>query len=106
MYHVCLERPGCAWDRVQAGESLADVARRCGTAPMRLLELNPYIDPAELVEGQPVFVPLRPRALHARFGESWAELAARARVDMDALRAGNPRLTGPLPPPGARIVIQ
>ena len=72
MCKTCLERPGCAWYRIHAGESLSDIAARHATTCLRLMELNPYLDPAELVEGMPLFVPADARFAHAHYGAALA----------------------------------
>jgi hypothetical protein len=43
--------------RLRAGESIRSVARDHGTTPLRLMELNPYVDPTALVAGQELNLP-------------------------------------------------
>ena len=43
--------------RLRAGESIRSVARDYGTTPLKLMELNPYIDPTALVVGQELNLP-------------------------------------------------
>jgi hypothetical protein len=42
---------------LRAGESIRSVARLYGTTPLRLMELNPYVDPTALVAGQALILP-------------------------------------------------
>lgn len=100
MDFVCPEHPGCAWRRVRAGQSLLDVAREAGVPPLRLLELNPYLDPTELVEGLPILVPVWTG--HAGYGETPVDLARRSGLPVEVFLAMNPLLAGPGPLPGQR----
>ncbi len=47
---------------LRAGESIRSVARRYGTTPLKLMELNPYVDPTALSAGQEILLPPRARA--------------------------------------------
>ena len=99
MCKACLEMTGCAWRRVQAGESLQSIARALGVAPLRLLELNPYMDPAELVEGLPLLVP--EPAAHVRYAETLEALGQRLGMEEERLLGRNPLCRVPLP--GQRV---
>lgn len=72
-----LER-ATARHRLRAGESIRSVARDYGTTPLRLMELNPYIDPTSLVAGQELNLPpsqasLWPFLARLLWGKSRAE---------------------------------
>jgi LysM repeat protein len=43
--------------RLRAGESIRSVALEHGTTPLKLMELNPYVDPTALVAGQELNLP-------------------------------------------------
>jgi hypothetical protein len=43
--------------RLRAGESILKVAAARGVTPLKLMELNPYIDPTALREGQELNLP-------------------------------------------------
>ncbi len=47
---------------LRAGESIRSVARRYGTTPLKLMELNPYLDPTALRAGQQLNLPPPGRA--------------------------------------------
>jgi LysM repeat protein len=47
---------------VSAGESVRLVARRYGVTPLKLMELNPYLDPTALRAGQEILLPPRAKA--------------------------------------------
>ena len=47
---------------LRAGESIRSVARRYGTTPLKLMELNPYVDPTALTAGQELNLPKASRA--------------------------------------------
>lgn len=47
---------------LRAGESIRSVARRYGTTPLKLMELNPYLDPTALAAGQELNLPPASRA--------------------------------------------
>lgn len=53
----------CARHILRAGESIQSVARFYGTTPLRLMELNPYLDPTALKAGQALILPPPVRAL-------------------------------------------
>ena len=80
-------------------ESLNQLAFRLGTTPLRLLELNPYLDPAELLEGLPVLAPL----LHAHYGQNIPSLRAGSDLSDAEFRELNPHLSGGIPLPGQRF---
>ena len=42
---------------LRAGESIRSVAQDRGTTPLKLMELNPYVDPTALVAGQALNLP-------------------------------------------------
>ena len=102
MWYRCLEMPDCAWHRVRSGESLADIARLYGVQPFCLLDLNPYLDPAELIEGLPILVPAVHPFGHAAYGESLDSLLGKTGLSRDAFEALNPGLAGRPPLPGQR----
>ena len=47
---------------LRAGESIRSVARLHGTTPLKLMELNPYLDPTALAAGQQLNLPPASRA--------------------------------------------
>ena len=97
---ACPEHRDCVWRRVRAGQSLVDVVREAGVQPLRLLELNPYLDPAELVEGLPILVPVWTR--HVGYGDALADLARRCGLPEEEFLARNPLLAASGPLPGQR----
>jgi LysM repeat protein len=50
------DEPGAEYHEIQAGDTLAAIASRYGTAVERLLELNPGVDPVALTVGQRIRV--------------------------------------------------
>ena len=102
MCNNCADLPHCTWRRVQAGDSLASIAGACHTTPARLLELNPFIDPAELIEGMPLIVPDANAFARVRYGERLEQLRARLGLEWAALFRANPTLAGRLLP-GRRV---
>ncbi len=48
--------------RLRAGESIRQVAAARGVTPLRLMEMNPYIDPTALREGQELNLPTPEKA--------------------------------------------
>ena len=102
MCNGCSDLPRCAWRRVQAGESLTEIAGACHTTPARLLELNPFIDPAELIEGMPLIVPDENAFARVRYGERLEQLQARLGLERAALLQANPALAEGLLP-GRRV---
>ena len=48
--------------RLRAGESIRQVAAARGVTPLRLMEMNPNIDPTALREGQELNLPTPERA--------------------------------------------
>ena len=48
--------------KLRAGESIRSVAAERGTTPLKLMELNPYVDPTALRAGQEILLPPRARA--------------------------------------------
>ena len=42
---------------LRAGESIRSVARLHGTTPLKLMELNPYLDPSAMRAGQVLNLP-------------------------------------------------
>ncbi len=43
--------------KLRAGESIRSVAAERGTTPLKLMELNPYVDPTALRAGQELNLP-------------------------------------------------
>ena len=102
----CPEHPGDGWYQIEAGDSLASVARRFATTPLRLLELNPFLDPAELIEGMLVRVPARRALLHAGYGASLEEVLERTGLTRAEFLALNPNLRPEGLLPGQRLNLR
>jgi len=84
--------------RIKAGESIRSVATLRGTTPLRLMELNPYVDPTALVAGQELNLPPAFRAALWPF-------TARLSYEERKYATGPPRQgtaggAAPGPPPG------
>ena len=105
---------------VRAGDTFASVAQAYGITPGELTELNPYISPNLLIEGQVICVPAKPEAtapaeataldeaaaaavsqdrcpegwqsLSVERGESYADLLVRGDISYRAMRIANPSL--------------
>lgn len=103
-FGVCPEHAECGLYRVAAGESLAGIAARFALTPAQLLELNPFVDPAELFAGQRLLVPAVGRRLtHVRYGEGRTELLTRTGCPPEDFRRRNPHLAAGAPLPGQRV---
>ncbi len=94
----CPEHPGCVWACVGPQESLNHLAKRLGTTALRLLELNPYLDPAELVEGMPLLAPVS----HVRYGQTAGALLRESGLPESDFFALNPHLKEGFALPGQR----
>ncbi len=101
---------------VRAGDTFASVAEAYGITPGELTELNPYVSPNLLIEGQVICVPARPQApqetaldeaaapapqgqcpegwqsMTVERGESYADLLVRGDISYRAMRIANPAL--------------
>lgn len=91
---------------IRPGDSLADVAARCGTSIPALLAANPGVrDERDLVVGEPVRIPrpgTNPTPVEAcgafytvRVGDTVEEVAAKCGLTVPLLLAANPALQDP-----------
>ena len=87
---------------LRAGESVAQAALEAGVSAGRLMEMNPYLDPENLEEGQLICVPGEEKWARVRYGESWRELVTRHGVDEGRLGEINPHLEPRALLPGQR----
>ena len=104
--NVC---PGSRLYIIQAGDSISSIAARFGVTSARIMELNPYIDPENLVVNQPICIPEGESCTSCcpegygsgtvRYGQTYADILIENDVSYKAFREANPRLspTGLLP---------
>ncbi len=114
---------------VKAGDTFASVAQAYGVTPGELTELNPYVSPNLLIEGQVICVPARAPREEAgggdqaqtqpaqspcpegwedgtvEPGESYADLLVRYDISYRAMRSANPALLPALLRAGQRFCV-
>ena len=95
---TCPDYPGCSWIGIGPQESLNRLAIRLRTTPLRLLELNPYLDPSELIEGMPILAPLA----HVHYGQTVRSLLTDSGLNNHQFLLLNPHFNGRFPLPGQR----
>ncbi len=102
---------------IQEGDSISSIAARYGVTAARILELNPYIDPANLTVNQPICVPEGERApcntccpagyqsYTVRYGQTYAEILIEHDLSYQIFRQANPQLSASGLLPGQRYCV-
>lgn len=90
--------PGGTHYRIQPGDSYYGLARRFGTTVEALYAANPGVDPANLIIGQVICIPVPPTPgpcpggfqYVIRSGDTFYSIARRYGISVEALVAANP----------------
>ena len=110
--NVC---PGSILYIIQQGDTISGIAARFGVTAARILELNPYIDPDNILVNQPICIPDGERCVNCcpsgygygtvRYGQTYADLLIENDVSYKAFREANPRLSPSALVPGQRYCV-
>ena len=99
---------------IQSGDSVSSIAARFGVTSARILELNPYIDPSNLIVNQPICIPpvesttcvnCCPSGYGSgtvRYGQTYADILIENDVSYQSFRNANPRISPTALVPGQR----
>ena len=100
---------------IQEGDSVASIAARFGVTAARILALNPYIDPENLVVNQPICIPEGETCARCcpagyesgtvRYGQTYADLLIENDVSYLSFRTANPSLSPTALLPGQRYCL-
>lgn len=100
---------------IREGDSIASIAARFGVTAARIMALNPYIDPENLVINQPICIPDGETCTTCcpdgygsgtvRYGQTYAEILIENDVSYRAFRLANPTLSPTALLPGQRYCI-
>lgn len=100
---------------VQEGDSIASIAEKFGVTAGRIMALNPYIDPENLMVNQPICIPEVETCVRCcpegygsgtvRYGQTYAEILIENDVSYRAFRTANPSLSPTALLPGQRYCV-
>ena len=101
---------------IQEGDSVSSIAARFGVTSARILETNPYIDPANLIVNQPICIPPAESTCvnccpsgyssgTVRYGQTYADILIENDVSYQSFRNANPRISPTALVPGQRYCI-
>jgi len=107
--------PGSRLYIIQEGDTISGIAARFGVTSARILELNPYIDPNNIIVNQPICIPEGESCVNCcpagygsgsvRYGQTYADLLIENDVSYRAFREANPRLSPTALVPGQRYCV-
>lgn len=110
--NVC---PGSILYIIQEGDTISGIAARFGVSMANIMELNPYIDPDNIIVNQPICIPYGDRCVNCcpsgygsgmvRYGQTYADLLIENDVSYKAFREANPRLSPTALVPGQRYCV-
>jgi len=100
---------------IQAGDSISSIAARFGVSSARILELNPYIEPDNLMVNQPICIPEGERCVNCcpsgytsgsvRYGQTYADILIANDISYERFRLANPQLSPTTLVPGQRYCV-
>lgn len=100
---------------IQEGDSVSSIAAKFGVSSAQILELNPYIEPDNLVVNQPICIPEGENCVNCcpagygsgsiRYGQTYADLLIENDVSYQAFRQANPQLSPTGLVPGQRYCV-